>query len=201
VVRADRSDLLAFAEELESRDAALAAELDRLQALSARLEEIRSALRGTTETLRRVPRELAHAERATAEADGLLAVARREYEPAHGAAGGHREADALAERVTHLTALIEELRAEERTATERRDAIDVEAALLAEELASGSEVGDLPAWFEWAQSTLLVTRTTLEAERDLIVREAAELLTSALGEPVGPGSVGRLRQRLQRELA
>ena len=77
----------------------------------------------------------------------------------------------------------------------------MEAALLAEELASGSEVGDLPAWFEWAQSTLLVTRTTLEAERDLIVREAAELLTSALGEPVGPGSVGRLRQRLQRELA
>ncbi len=201
MVRADRSDLLAFAEELESRDAALAAELGRLQALSARLEEIRAALRETTETLRRVPRELAHADRARAEADRLLAVARREYEPAHGAAGGHREADALAERVTHLTALIEELRAEERAATERRDAINGEAALLAEALGTGSRVGALPAWFDWAQSTLLVSRTTLEAERDLIVREAAELLTSALGEPVGPRSVGRLRQRLQRELA
>ncbi len=199
MVRADRSDLLAFAEELESRDAALAAELGRLQALSARLEEIRAALRETTETLRRVPRELAHADRARAEADRLLAVAWREHEPAH-EAGGHRELDALAERVRHLSALSEELRAEERAATERRDAIDGEAALLAEALGTGSR-GELPAWFDWAQSTLLVSRTTLEAERDLIVREAAELLTSALGEPVGPGSVGRLRQRLQRELA
>ncbi len=199
MVRADRSDLLAFAEELESRDAALAAELGRLQALSARLEEIRAALRETTETLRRVPRELAHAERARAEADGLLTIARREHEPAQD--GGHRELDALAERVRHLSALIEELRAEERAATERRDAIDGEAALLAEALGTGSRVGELPAWFDWAQSTLLVSRTTLDAERDLIVREAAELRTSALGEPVGPRSVGRLRQRLQRELA
>lgn len=200
MVRADRSDLLAFAEELESRDAALAAELGRLQALSARLEEIRSALRDASETLRRVPRELAHAERARAEADGLLTIARREHVPA-GAHEGQRELDALAERVRHLTDLIEELRAEDRAATEQRDVIDGEAALLAEELAAGSRVGELPAWFEWAQSTLLVSRTTLEAERDLIVREAAELLTSALGEPVGPGSVVRLRQRLLRELA
>jgi hypothetical protein len=101
---------------------------------------------------------------------------------------------------------------------ERAGAAEQEAATLearARELAAalrdhprlGAEVGSEPgaglagvsAWAARARAALLVARTALAAERDAVIRQANELGTLVLGEPLAASAAAVVR-RLEREL-
>ena len=83
----------------------------------------------------------------------------------------------------------------------------VEVQPLAQALAGNPRIGtDLPGadldgvldWAARARGDLLVAHAGLETERDKVVREATELVASALGEPLPGKGVAGVRERLSR---
>jgi chromosome segregation ATPase len=224
VAGADRTTVLAQADELERRDAELSAVLSVLDGLLQRVDAVRRGGGETRTRLRELPAELARLDRVKADAHGRLeraqqAVgaaerrladgdqddARRRLEQAQAALA---EARAAVERLARRR---EELVAEEQRARQDVERLEDEARRLAAALrdapgvsSTASEPGRgldaVGAWAEQADATLFVARGNLERERDRILRETAELGTSALGEPVGPVGVAAIRRRLEREL-
>jgi DNA repair exonuclease SbcCD ATPase subunit len=214
VTRSARSDLLELAEELEREDRRLAAELEVVDGLAHRLHAVREGVGRIEAQLAQIGREEEHLERALAEIDALLAGARAAAAEQDDSPDGHDGLPAaLEERRRHT------VERREQVAAERQDALDgvraladearaVEAALQRTPRLAGSvrhppgdDLASIALWTEPAHAVLLVARGALEEERQLTVREAAEAASAALGEPVGPGSVGGLRRRLERELS
>ena len=62
----------------------------------------------------------------------------------------------------------------------------------------GSGLAGVGAWASHARAALWVVRSGLQNERDRVVREANELASSALGEPLAATSVRTVRTRLER---
>jgi len=190
-LRADAARVAAFLaalpaeRERRAEAAAAAAErLDRAHVELARAEQERSRAEE-----RGKERERAAAARAAAEAAQQLHVATHELDRA-------REAAAALED-------------EAEAAAARRESLEAEAAAAAVELRSvprlAPEAARTPApgldgveaWGAQARAALLVVRASLAAERDAVVREANELGSALLGEPLGATSVARVRERVE----
>jgi hypothetical protein len=102
------------------------------------------------------------------------------------------------------------LETEAEAAAVRRDRLEADAAAAAHELQAvprlAPEAARPPApgldgvvaWGGRARAALLLVRAGLAAEREAVVREANELGSSLLGEPLGATTVARVRERVAR---
>jgi len=61
----------------------------------------------------------------------------------------------------------------------------------------GETLAELAAWADRVGAALLVVRGGLVGERERLLREAGELATAALGEPLYGASVSMVRRRLE----
>jgi hypothetical protein len=64
----------------------------------------------------------------------------------------------------------------------------------------GAELSEIVEWGGRAHAALFVVRGGLAVERERIVREAGELGSVVLGEPVAGSSVGAVRRLIERAL-
>jgi hypothetical protein len=219
--------LLLIVDELERRDGDAAAALHEVETLQHQVDENRVRARDIATFLAAFPDTLAAREaeeRAAeesrtaaaaglAEAEDALAQAReRGREDARLAAERalQHARDALREaelRVERARAQREQLVREEH---EQRDAVDrlvLDVQPLARTLAASPRIGTEPPgagldgvleWAAHARGDLLVAHAGLATERDKVVREATELVASALGEPLPGNGVAGVRERLSR---
>ena len=215
--RADE-EVAALLTELDELYADVEAVRDRaleLEAFFARLPAEREAARAAVEETRR---EAAEAEETAARAAAELRDAEAKGKDEHIAAARRFEVRArdatstaarLAGEARAAAASLEEraARSEEEAASLAEDATDLAAALrrrprLAVE--AGSEPGaGLEGASEWAaraRAALLVARSSLASERDAVIRQANELGTLVLGEPLGATAAAAVARRLEREL-
>ena len=215
---------LAFAVELEERDAALIDRLTLLVDLARQVDETRARAVQLGRFVERLPRDreqlaatLAEAERDLDTAAQEHAQARREVERARGedAAATARRHEAhvatdtrtAAERRARLVARRDELDRAELAAAEEIRVLDERGRELAAELDAAPRVASpeppevgllgLADWGARALAAVFVARSGLETERERVVREANELAASVLGEPLYAASVAAVRERLQ----
>lgn len=207
-VLAELDELYAACEALRGRALEVEAFLERLpgeRAATARAEEeARVAVEEARTTAERAAEELRAAE--AAHDDERLPAARRfdvrARDAVHTAERLLREAEEAAARLeAHAEAAGEE--AKELTRRARRL-----AAALAERPGLAAEAGAPPAgglagvaeWGTRARAALLVARGQLAAERDAVVRQANELGTLVLGEPLTATSAAGVARRVERKL-
>jgi chromosome segregation ATPase len=209
-----------IARELE----AVAAVAQRVSAVLERASEVRTALTALPGELDELTRRLGSAENeadaaksALAQADDrvtALARSRRgkedELDRAEREATTARQllADAESE-VVRSREHLEELRASEPRLREDAGTLVREAEGLGNELARlpriseteilrpGESLEELEQWGLLARSALLVSRGTLEAERERLVVEANELAALVLGDSSAGSSVTLVRRRLE----
>jgi chromosome segregation ATPase len=209
-----------IARELE----AVAAVAQRVSAVLERASEVRTALTALPGELDELTRRLGSAENeadaaksALAQADDrvtALARSRRgkedELDRAEREATTARQllADAESE-VVRSREHLEELRASEPRLREDAGTLVREAEGLGNELARlpriseteilrpGESFEELEQWGLMARSALLVSRGTLEAERERLVVEANELAALVLGDSSAGSSVTLVRRRLE----
>ncbi len=218
---------LAFAAELEERDAALAAQLELLLGLGDAVDGLRVRALELAELLARVPDDRQHLEDAHGGAEqdvdaarSALAEAERALERARGedaraTAERHRAHAATdlrtaAERVERLAARREALELEAEQAAAEASALGSRASELARRLddaprasrtdAPGEGLAELAEWGSRAHAAVLVARSGVETERERVVREANELAAAVLGEPLYATSVAGVRERLAERL-
>jgi hypothetical protein len=65
----------------------------------------------------------------------------------------------------------------------------------------GGNLGDVLDWAARAHAAILVARSGLDVERERIFREANELGSSVLGEPLQAANVSLVRRRVEERLA
>jgi colicin import membrane protein len=202
--------LLAFATELERRDADVAVRLAAVERRQQQVEEVRRLLADADARLQRLPQLRAAQERdeasaLDARAQSVTAVREAEDE----LAGARESARATAERrLDDARAALRAVERELEHLDERRAGLQeteaeaerqrAQAAAQARALGAGDAVAD---WASQERGALLVEHSNLVRERDAIVREASELLASVLGDAAVLTSVGGLRARLERVLA
>ena len=80
----------------------------------------------------------------------------------------------------------------------RRAELATQLGLAHDVLSPGPGLDGTLDWAARARGELLVSHAALAAERDMIVREASELVASVLGDPLAATSVAGVRQRLER---
>lgn len=219
---------LAFAAELEQRDAALAERHADLAGLGRRVEAIRAEAEQLSRFLGRLPVEreqldgtLADAERDLEEARKALEQVRRTVARARGegAAAAARRHEAHAEtdvrttedRRIRLIARREALERNAEAAAADSQSLAARGRDLAAELEAMPRVAGpeppapgldaLADWGSRAHAAVLVARSGLATERELVVREANELAASVLGEPLSATSVAHVRERLEERLS
>jgi chromosome segregation ATPase len=213
--------LLAFAAELERRDAEVAQALDRVERLQRDVEQLRARAAATVRSLDSHAKLLAAGtdeERSALAARARAEAAVREEEATLEAKRGESERleteRALQDARDYLQST-ERWVAESRTAREElerrgeahradvarleRRAVDLAADVRVDRPAADGLDGALE-WASRARGALLLERSSLAAERETIVREASELVGSVLGEPLTATSVAGLRDRLSRAL-
>jgi hypothetical protein len=236
VIRAIQADVnvllmdprLAYAVELEQRDAEVAARIEHVRGLGRRADEVRVRTEAVGAELAALHEQGRHVTAAAAEAAGALArayeartAAEREGQVGSGEiahsnrlriAGAVTDERAAAERHERLLRRAAELRRNERRLAEEADDVRRLAVRLAEELEreprisraahpAGASLDALVTWSGRAHAAVLVARGGLEAERDKIVREANELASSVLGEALQAASAASVRASLERSLA
>jgi hypothetical protein len=219
---------LAFAAELEQRDAALAARIAHLGELGRRVDEIRAKAEQLGRFLERLPLDrkqletaLADAERDREAARTALDEARRAVKRARGesaaATARRHEAHAASDvrttedRRGRLVARREELEREADAAAAGSQSLAAHSRELAAELEAAPRVAGpeppasgldaLADWGSRAHAAVFGARSGLETERERVVREANELAASVLGEPLYTTSVAVVRERLEERLA
>jgi hypothetical protein len=219
--------LLLIVDELERRDGDAAAALHEVEALQSRVDETRARACDIASFLGAFPDTLAAREaeeRVAEESRAAAADAQTEAESTllHARERGREDArlaaeralqhaqDALHEaelRVERAQAQLEQLVREEQEQRAAADRLVVEVQPLARALAANPRIGtDLPGagldgaieWGARARGDLLIAHAGLETERDKVVREATELVASALGEPLPGNGVAGVRERLSR---
>jgi chromosome segregation ATPase len=212
--RAD-SDVSATLAELES----LAAEVEkvRLRALElgsflARLPDERERLAAASaEAARRV--EAARAELAAAERELAAAEEREDREDvsaARNAVVRARDALRMAERrASEAESELRGLESEAQAAREEASELVERAARLADELKNrprlprsagelpGRDLSSVSEWASTARAALFVAKGSVAAERDAIVRQASELGSVVLREPVFAASVAEVVRRIR----
>jgi len=211
---------LAYLQELAQADEAAANVLAALDGQAHEVERIGAEATRLRERLAALPVEREKARAAREEAGREAEERRREHEAA-AAALAALEGDRHAERVA--AARRDELRArdlshaaerklavaraeEEQLAREdaedkaRAEAFAEEARVLAVATGHGEpEVGldAIAAWATETRAALFVARSGRLAEREALIRQATELGTSVLGEPIAAQSPAELARRLR----
>lgn len=215
---------LAFAAELAERDEVLAEKLSVLGELGRRVNEVRSGAERIVAFLERFPADRSHLDTALAEAELDLATSRDALGRAHEAVERARTEDARTTARRHEAHAASDLHTTEerrdRLVTRRESLLseaadaDAEAQTLsgaAAELSAALDAAPRVAqpappaqgldgildWAARARAAVLVARSGLETERERVVREANELASSVLGEPLYATSVATVRQRLE----
>jgi hypothetical protein len=187
--------LLTIAAALEERDARVAAELARVEQEAADVEEIRAHAAAASAFLGSLPPALA----------GFAADEERAEEDAAAA----RAASAVADddlAAARARAALADAEARSARAREHQAALEQEGAARRDEgarLAARVGVDGLDAVLAWASNRrgeLLVAHSGLAREREAVVREASELLSSVTGDAWAATSVAGLRGRLSRAL-
>jgi chromosome segregation ATPase len=218
---------LAFALELEQRDEAVAELLGALADAATAVAELRAGAEAVLAFRAAQPSERTHLDEAAAEAAAALertraelaaariAVERARREEAREAARADearaeatvRSAEERRERIAaRRTALEQESEQREAEAAElERRAPDVAARLdalprISHPAPPGRGVEAVVEWAASAEAALLVARGGLESERERVVREANELASSVLEEPLHSTSVALVRRELEERL-
>jgi hypothetical protein len=224
-----RLDLIRELERADEEVAAVLAELDQLyasteavraQALDletffARLPSARAVaaeavdsaardVRATEETAEQAAAGLRAAEEA-GDAERLAAARRfdvRARDSLAGARRRHDEALAARERLDTEAAKAERERPElVARARELATALRERPRLAPDAGAEpGASLEDVSAWASGARAALLVARSSLAAERDAVIRQANELGSLVLGEPLAPGAAATVARRVERAL-
>ncbi len=216
-----------FAVELEQRDATVAERIDELAELSTEVERIRTRAAEIRSLLDALPAERAHLDEAEAEAADAHEAARAALMEAEAAVQRARGGDAREAARSKAAQAGASVRAEEERRArllERRSALvqqadqlgaeALELERLARRIAGELEqmarvsptappepgLAGVVDWGARAHVAVVVARGGLESERDRIVREANELASSVLGEPLYTASVALVRRRLEEEL-
>jgi hypothetical protein len=227
--------VLAHADELELRDADVAARSDVVARLLGRVDAVRARATLVRARLAEIPGDRdaiegteAEAEQREDEARAELAAAERRAEEVarsrraaeeaqtHAAREVARACEALDDagrRRKSLQARRVELTDEQRALEAEAEDLGVSAALASADIqrlpqvsgsgrsAPGPSLAELDEWGARAHAALFVVRGRLEAERELVVTEAALLGTTVLGEDVAGSSVALVRTRLYGKLA
>jgi chromosome segregation ATPase len=218
---------LDFARELEERDAAVAGRLGELTRVGEEIDRIRARASAVEAFFAQLPAERRHLDVAVADAGAELARANAEAAAAEEALDRARKGDArVAAERTLASARAAARAGEERVSRthDRRAALQQEAEQLEAEAgdleraaaAAAAELERAPrvsptappepgldgvlAWAARARAAVLVARGGLEGERERIVREANELASAALGEPLYATNVVSVRRRLEERL-
>ena len=223
-----RLDLVRELERADEEVAAVLAELDELyasteavreraldlEAFFARLPSARTAaaeavddaerdVLAAEETAARAAAGLRAAEEA-GDSERLAAARRFDVRARDSLAGARRRHDeALAER--------ERLDTEAAEAERERPELGARAGELATALRErprlapdaaepGTSLEDVSAWAAGARAGLLVARSSLAAERDAVIRQANELGSLVLGEPLAPAAASTVARRVERAL-
>lgn len=202
---------LAYARDLEHRDAAVAARIEHVLALGRRADELRSSAETVEGELALLPERRTQLTAAAAEAERALARARSTLADAQREQAAATEERAAEERHARLVGRLAALEHDEKRLREDAGALGRVAAQIADELERepriastapvGGELAALKEWTARAHAAVLVARIGLESERDKIVREANELASSVLGEALQATSAASVRGRLERSLA
>jgi len=206
----------AFLRELEKADAEAGAALARLDELSREVERLGAEATTLSLRLARLPAERAAAEAAKAEVE--REVEERRAEHANAARGSEDEAAARRDEVRARDLLHSAERraaaaeAEERRLIEEAEAAERDAAALAarareiaETLAGqpgieppdGESLEELAAWATQVRASLFVARARLAAEREAVIRQANELGSAVLGEPLVAQSAALVARRVE----
>jgi hypothetical protein len=201
---------LAYARELEQRDAAVAARIEHVLALGVRADELRRGAETVEAELGLLPERRMQLTAAAAEAERALAHARRTLADAQREQTAATEERAAEERHARLVGRLAALEHDEKRLRDEADELGRIAAQIADELErepriastapAGGELAALKEWTARTHAAVLVARSGLESERDKIVREANELASSVVGEALQATSAASLRGRLERSL-
>ena len=221
--------LLRIVDELERRDEQAAAALREIEELQREVEETRArggaiagflasfpgALAARESEERSADESRAAAATALAEAEAALAEAeKRGREDAQLAAerAAQHARDALRDaehRVDRAHAERERLVLEEQEQRGDGERLVLRVQPLAETLAANPRIATDPPgpgldgvleWASRARGDLLLAHAGLDTERDKVVREATELVASALGEPLPANGVAGVREQLTRSI-
>jgi hypothetical protein len=221
--------LLRIVDELERRDEDAAAALHEIEELQREVDETRARGTAITDFLAAFPGALAAREteeRAADESQAAAAEALAEAEAALADAEqrGRDDARLAAERtvqhardtlrdaghrVERAHAERERLVLDEQEQRAAADRLVLETEPLAGTLAASPRVATDPPrpgldgvleWTSRARGDLLVAHASLATERDKVVREATELVASALGEPLPANGVAGVRGQLMRSI-
>jgi hypothetical protein len=212
--------------ELERCDAAAAAVLADVEELQHTVDLLRARARAVAEFQAALPAEREWRRGAIAAADVRLRAAESARESAEtelARAEKKRGEEQRAKAARAAAEAREDVRVAEGELTRARDAaaaLEAEADQTAAEAASVrgdaetaaarlaalprltplGALDDVETWGARARGALLVLHGSLAAERDAIVREANELGSALLGEPLGATSVTGVRERVERAL-
>jgi hypothetical protein len=224
----ERERVLAFLRELENADEEVGAVLAELDALARDTEAVRLRALELEAFLVRLPAELDAASTGVSRARGEVVTARAALAQAEEALRqatkeSGQEAQNFAvrarDRVTGAERRVEEAEAvnlaleqrareakEESAALEER-ARDLAGALrgrprLAEDAGADPAPGlaGVAEWGSAARAALLVARGQLATEREAVIRQANELGSLALGEPLTSVSAAVVARRVEREI-
>jgi DNA repair exonuclease SbcCD ATPase subunit len=210
---------LDFARELEQRDTEVGERLEVLGRLAGEVDRIREDAVELVSVRERLPAERQQVASALAEAEAGLQAAHDALAVAERSGGDRAESELAAARAA--VAAAEEgvrrtagrqaaLEREIEEAQARAASLGAAAAAAARALEAAPRVrlaaapgGELAAVLDWAaraHAAILVARSGLDAERDRIFREANELGSSVLGEPLQSTNVAVVRRRVEERL-
>jgi hypothetical protein len=221
--------LLRIVDELERRDEDAAAALHEIEELQREVDETRARGAAIADFLAGFPGALAAREAEERAADESRAGAAEALADAEAALAeaeqrGREDARLAAERtvqhardtlrdaehrVERAHAERERLVLEEQEQRAAADRLVIETEPLAGRLAANPRIATEPPgqgldgvleWTSRARGDLLVAHAGLDTERDKVVREATELVASALGEPLPGKGVAGVREQLVRSI-
>jgi hypothetical protein len=205
---AELDELYAATEAVKSRALELEAFEARLPAARAAaataLEETRREAGAARETAARAAGELRVAEEA-GDAERLAAARRFDVRARDSLAVAERRVEDAAEDARRLeaeaAAAAHDVPAVEKRAGELAAALSHRPRLAAEAGAKPSSgLQGVSDWAGRARAALLVARNSLAAERDAVIRQANELGSLVLGEPLAPVATATVARRVEREL-
>ena len=224
----DRERVLGELRDLEAMDAQVGALFSEIQSLLEEVRVVqgdalaigsfRSTIPAererTQEQIRRAQHEVTTAQAALAEAQGAVGAAGEEERRAtelfeirardrlsvalRRAAEAEAEAEKLESAVRDAEAIEQRLGAKARSLADELRKRPRVAANAGAEPSPG--LAGVVAWGETSQAALLVARGQAAAERDAVIRQANELGSAALGEPLGSASVEVVARRVERAL-
>ncbi len=222
------TSLLELAADLERRDAAVAAEIDRVARLADGAKEIAARADAIDVLLANAPAEHAAMDRAEAEslahrraAEVDLAVAVANMKTAgRGVVEAQRDLGHAQDAVRDAVARVDRIACTRATLVKSEGAaradvrqLVAQAQEIAGRLAELSRVSQsgrarpeptldgLHTWAARVRAALVVVRGQLDLERDRLVREANELGSVVLGEQLAGSSVELVGQRVRTMLA